>query len=332
MPLLPCSTNAIDLASSSAFLKPSVVEMSGFGAPFAPATPPPERARAALVLASTLPCLARSSMPAAVPIATSNDAPFSIATLSSAAVPSVSATLFSVAFSNCGTSSSSTVLMAFELSTLTSAACAPPASPIANAAPSQAAASLRILMTSSLRCVVVLWRLFRNLAAGDERRAGRRADANDQDDGLLVLGAVIVHALGPVIDERAGRHRHRRVRIVGAARADPPRALDHGDEAVVRMPVRPAHIAGQPFGQHHVEAAFLVRIALQHRLLDARIVRVVLPRDLIWQLERHGAGIELDGAARRDRRGERHRNSGTDGKPGDAVHEASLWPIGHDRV
>src|SRR5262249_45761534 len=77
---------------------------------------------------------------------------------------------------------------------------------------------------------------------------------------------------------------------------------------------------------------FLVRIALQHRLLDARIVRVVLPRDLIWQLERHGAGIELDGAARRDRRGERHRNSGTDGKPGDAVHEASLWPIGHDRV
>src|SRR5262249_5824760 len=327
MPLLPCSTKAIDLASSSVFLNASVLEMSGFGAPFFTAMPTPERASAALVLASTLPCLARSSMPAAVPMATSNAAPFSIATLSSAAVPSVSATLCSVAFSNCGTSSSSTVLMAFELSTLISAACDPLASPTATATPSQAAARLHMIMTSSLRC----WS-FRDLTPGDERRARGRADADDQDDGFLVLGAVIVHALGPVVDERAGRHRHRRVRIVGAARADPPRALDHGDEAVVRMPVRPAHIAGQPFGQHHVEAAFLVRIALQHRLLDARIVRVVLPRDLIWQLERHGAGIELDGAARRDRRGERHRNSGTDGKPGDAVHEASLWPIGHDRV
>src|ERR1043165_8047143 len=74
-------------------------------------------------------------------------------------------------------------------------------------------------------------------------RAGGRAHADDQQERVLVLGAVPVDLPAQMGDEAAGRHRHREVGgIELLAAADPPGALQHGDEAVVGMEVRLAEV------------------------------------------------------------------------------------------
>src|SRR5262249_6736391 len=89
------------------------------------------------------------------------------------------------------------------------------------------------------------------------------------------------------------------LRIKLRTSADPPGARQHGDEAIVRMEMRPAEmIAGLPFIDHDVEA-WLGRITDQDRTRVAA-ARAVLPRDLFGQLERDGRGIELDRGGRRD--------------------------------
>src|SRR6478735_127293 len=125
--------------------------MSGFGAPRLTARPAPERAMSARVAPTSLPCLTRSSVMGVLRIATSNAAPFSISALSGTAALKVNESLCSVAFSNCGASSSSAVFMAFEAKTLISAAWPAPAvnSASANANSFPAMSAGVILMASS---------------------------------------------------------------------------------------------------------------------------------------------------------------------------------------
>src|SRR6266571_5279191 len=69
-------------------------------------------------------------------------------------------------------------------------------------------------------------------------------------------------------DERAGGHRHREAGIEFVAGGDPPGALDDGDEAVVRMKVRPAEVARLETVHDHVQPG-LFRVADEYRLVDA---------------------------------------------------------------
>src|SRR5262249_31753404 len=94
--------------------------------------------------------------------------------------------------------------------------------------------------------------------------AGRRAFADDEDERVLILGAVPVHLLAEMGHEGAGAHRDRVVQIPLAAAADPPGALQHRDEAIVGMEVRLAEvIALEPLVHDDVEPG-LTGIAGQH--------------------------------------------------------------------
>src|SRR5260221_13717365 len=55
---------------------------------------------------------------------------------------------------------------------------------------------------------------------------GRGSFAHDDQPGFLILGAVPVHLLGEVRDERTGRHGYGEVGIELVAGGDPPGALD----------------------------------------------------------------------------------------------------------
>src|SRR6185312_15056009 len=122
-------------------------------------------------------------------------------------------------------------------------------------------------------------------------RAGRRGLTDDEDERVLVLGAVPVHLLGEMGHKGAGPHRYRAVRIPLAAAADPPRALQHRDEAVVGMEMRLAEvIALEPLVHHDVEAG-LIGITSQY---DAGIaVARGLQLDLVRHLVDHRLRIEL---------------------------------------
>src|SRR5712692_7911319 len=100
-----------------------------------------------------------------------------------------------------------------------------------------------------------------------DARQGRGSFAHDDQPGFLVLRSVPMHLLGEMRDERAGGHRHREARIELVARGDPPGALDHGDETVVGMKVRPAEVARLEAVHDHVQPG-LFRIADEHRLVD----------------------------------------------------------------
>src|SRR5216684_4659176 len=113
-----------------------------------------------------------------------------------------------------------------------------------------------------------------------DARQGRGSFAHDDQPGFLVLGAVPMHLLGEMRDERAGGHRYREIRIELVARGDPPGALDHGDEAIVRMKVRAAEVARPEPVHDHVQAGFF-RIADEHRLVDAGGSGRVAPLELI---------------------------------------------------
>src|ERR1700685_2830950 len=105
-----------------ACLKASVVLRSGFAAPLRIATPMPARAIAARGASATLPAVASSSSKALVSSTASKASPLSMRAFSCADVPSVTTSLFSVAFSNCGPRSSITALSALPSKSFMSAA------------------------------------------------------------------------------------------------------------------------------------------------------------------------------------------------------------------
>src|SRR5689334_309215 len=97
-----------------------------------------------------------------------------------------------------------------------------------------------------------------------EACAGRRPLADDENDRVLVLGAVPVHLFAEMGHECAGAHRHRLVRVEFVARTDPPGALQDRDETVVGVEMRTAEIVSlEPLVDHDVEAR-LLGIADQH--------------------------------------------------------------------
>src|SRR4029077_17812694 len=78
------------------------------------------------------------------------------------------------------------------------------------------------------------------------------------------LGAVEMYPARVVHHETPRRHRNRAVGIEFRAGADPRRSLEHGDEAVVGMEVRPAEmIARGPLDHNRIESRFR-RFAGQH--------------------------------------------------------------------
>src|ERR1700720_60398 len=124
------------------------------------------------------------------------------------------------------------------------------------------------------------------------RRGGCRALADDQQYGILRLGAVKMHLLTEMGHERARRHRHRSIGIKLGAAADPPGSAQHCDEAIVRVEMRIAEMVSRgPFGHNDVKT-FLCRIASENRTVCTRCTRWS-PLDLIRQLESDGGGIEL---------------------------------------
>src|SRR5258705_65528 len=195
MPLWPSFAQVIDFAESSVRLSASAEAMSGRGAPFLTPMPTPERAMEARESASTLPCLARSSIPELVRIATSNASPASIWRLSAAARPNEITSLFPVSRSKAGASSSSAALTPFDARTLISAA-------LTEAAASKAAiaASDFAFMSSPL--------------LGNDLRLGRIGDLDDQildrlgragvaRDGVECSGRLVEHSARPEFLQRA---------------------------------------------------------------------------------------------------------------------------------
>src|SRR5712691_747517 len=86
------------------------------------------------------------------------------------------------------------------------------------------------------------------------RGRGGRAHAPDLDDGLLVLGAVVVH-LARVVDDVAPRGRgHGRVGVELLAGSHPPGTRQDHEETIVGVEVRPAHVPGQPLDPRDVQA------------------------------------------------------------------------------
>src|SRR6185437_13732427 len=87
------------------------------------------------------------------------------------------------------------------------------------------------------------------------RRRRLRTVADNEQDRLLVLGAVVVNAARVVHHNASCRHRNRAAGVEFRAGADPPRSLQHGDEAVMRMEVRSAEvIARSPLYHDGIES------------------------------------------------------------------------------
>src|SRR5262249_48132832 len=108
----------------------------------------------------------------------------------------------------------------------------------------------RMVMVFLPFCVRRSARLFRFVYPG----SGRRAVADDDERCVFLLGAVPVHALAEMSDERTRLRRHRQVgRIELIAGADPPDTVEHVDEAVVGMEMRTAEVALLPHDHLHIE-------------------------------------------------------------------------------
>src|SRR5262249_58522570 len=85
-------------------------------------------------------------------------------------------------------------------------------------------------------------------------RTGAGSVAEDQNGSVLVLGAVPMHLFAEMGHERTGWQRNAIIGIEIRAAAHPPRAAEHGDEAVVGMEVRTAEMVSfEPFVAHEVE-------------------------------------------------------------------------------
>src|SRR5262249_21262592 len=76
--------------------------------------------------------------------------------------------------------------------------------------------------------------------------------ADDDQPSLLIFGAVPMHLLGEMGDEAARRHGNHVVFVDLVAGCYPPRAFDHGDEAVVGMEVLLAEVARLEPVEHHI--------------------------------------------------------------------------------
>src|SRR5712691_10480054 len=149
-PLWPSFAQVMDFAERSMRLSASGVRMSGRRAPFLIPMPTPERAMAARAPASTLPCFARSSIPAAGSMARSKASPASIWRFRAAARPKPMTSLCPVSRSKAGASSCSASLTPFEARTLISAA-RTEAIVTRAANPATAATSVLIFMRSPCR-------------------------------------------------------------------------------------------------------------------------------------------------------------------------------------
>src|SRR5262249_42185357 len=101
-----------------------------------------------------------------------------------------------------------------------------------------------------------------------DQRQRARSLANDEDPGFLILGAVPMHLLAEMGDETAARHGDHIVLVDFVAGCDPPRAFDHGDEAIIGMEMRLAEVARLESIEDDVEPA-LGRIAVQDDLVCA---------------------------------------------------------------
>src|SRR5215467_6938817 len=123
-----------------------------------------------------------------------------------------------------------------------------------------------------------------------DQRQRSRSFANDEDPGFLVLGAVPMHLLAEMRDETAARHGHHIVFVDFVAGCDPPRAFDHGDEAIIGMEMRLAEVARLESIEDDVEPAF-GRIAVQDDLVCAGGAGRIAPLVLIGQGVDDGSGI-----------------------------------------
>src|SRR5215475_10075983 len=123
-----------------------------------------------------------------------------------------------------------------------------------------------------------------------DQRQRSRSFANDEDPGFLVLGAVPMHLLAKMRDETAARHGDHIVFVDFVAGCHPPRAFDHGDEAIVGMEMRLAEVARLETVEDDVGSA-LGRIALQDDLVGACGAGRIAPLVLIGQSVDDGSGI-----------------------------------------
>jgi hypothetical protein len=146
--------------------------------------------------------------------------------------------------------------------------------------------------------------------SGSRRRRGWPLASHQQPD-LFILGAVPVNFLAKMCHIGADRQWNGAIGVEFVAGADPPSALENRDHTIMRMPVRTAHMTGQPFEHQHVLAGF-VRIAIENGGLITS-GPIPLPLKLIRQCDADGFGVELlFGGAERARaaRGNRQSNSG----------------------
>src|SRR5262245_60308389 len=124
-----------------------------------------------------------------------------------------------------------------------------------------------------------------------DQRQRSRSFANDEDPGFLILSAVPMHLLAEMGDETAAGHGNHIVFVDFVAGCDPPRAFDHGDEAIVGMEMRLAEVAGLESIEDDVEPT-LGRIALQDDLVGAGGAGRIAPLVLIGQSVDDGGGLE----------------------------------------
>jgi hypothetical protein len=122
------------------------------------------------------------------------------------------------------------------------------------------------------------------------RRRRSRPNADDLQNRVFVLGAVVMDFIAVMGDETAGRDRFQVRRIVVGAGAYPPGAGDDGDESVVGMRMRLAVVMRFPLVQNHIQTRF-ARVADQYCRL--RAAGVGNPIDLLRQFDRNGPGIEI---------------------------------------
>jgi hypothetical protein len=111
-------------------------------------------------------------------------------------------------------------------------------------------------------------------------RACRGTLAHNQENRVLLLGAIPVHLLAEMGDEATCGHGHGIGRIELITGTDPPRALEHRDETVVGMKMRATEVVTcEPFVDHDIKAG-LFRVADEHRVA---ITTGTLPLDLVRQ-------------------------------------------------
>ena len=128
--------------------------------------------------------------------------------------------------------------------------------------------------------------------------ACRGALAHNKENRILVLGAIPVHLLAEMGDEGTCWHRYGIGRVKFIAGTNPPRALEHRNEAVIGMKMRATKVVTcEPFVDHDIKAR-LFRVADEHR---AAVTAGTLPLDLIRQFVDDCRWIQLSGLPYCDR-------------------------------